>query len=524
MFVLRRLYSIFLQHSHDSSIKSLLVLALGVRILLWLFMALVCALVPSHNPGDDVMRFDLRMMDEGGAAGCFSEPNTFCECGDSCTWGRETKGCHEATAAGSGNVLQTRVFALLLEPLTRWDAARFLHLAHRPQLRLPYPDTPEVSELAHAFSPTFPAAIQLFTRVLLLLPRALLPFTCEGTMVLAAWILNSGCFLVALYSLYHATHCLLRQHGVDERTCRIWSNRVGLLFLFNPALVFFSTTYSESMFAALVFSGTYLMTLWGPLGAIVPWILATATRSNGILYSGYLMLYGAGKALQSPTTRLQKVTGVGLALLGASLIISPLYRYNQHALAVHCNEHGDLYKWCDQAQSSPTFYLYGYIQRKHWNVGFLRYYELKQIPNFLLAAPILVLSFVGVSHWIQRSWRSVASANDKPWWEQTVWWAWENLRLFASPVVPQTTDAVHILLGPSVLGHYAVWAVAALLGLTTAHVQISTRLICSSCPALYWYVACLVTTSEQWGSIYLAYCLVFIFLGGILYPMWLPWT
>ena len=34
---------------------------------------------------------------------------------------------------------------------------------------------------------------------------------------------------------------------------------------------------------------------------------------------------------------------------------------------------------------------YGYIQDKYWNVGFLRYFELRQIPNFIIAAPVIYL-------------------------------------------------------------------------------------------------------------------------------------
>ena len=43
--------------------------------------------------------------------------------------------------------------------------------------------------------------------------------------------------------------------------------------------------------------------------------------------------------------------------------------------------------WCHGRMPMP----YGYIQDKYWNVGFLRYFELRQIPNFIIAAPVIYL-------------------------------------------------------------------------------------------------------------------------------------
>jgi phosphatidylinositol glycan class V len=84
------------------------------------------------------------------------------------------------------------------------------------------------------------------------------------------------------------------------------------------------------------------------------------------------------------------------------------------------------------------------------------------------------------------------------------------------------------------------------LGLTMAHVQISTRLIFSTCPAIYWYMAAVVvgntpptntasntastandldSNQSNWkAEAILWYCLLYIVLGIALHSNWLPWT
>ncbi len=46
-------------------------------------------------------------------------------------------------------------------------------------------------------------------------------------------------------------------------------------------------------------------------------------------------------------------------------------------------------EWCGDQVPLP----YRHIQSKYWNVGFLQYFEFCQIPNFVLAAPVLYLVF-----------------------------------------------------------------------------------------------------------------------------------
>src|SRR5690349_21015530 len=52
--------------------------------------------------------------------------------------------------------------------------------------------------------------------------------------------------------------------------------------------------------------------------------------------------------------------------------------------------------WC--AQFLPFGYVH--VQGKYWNVGFLQYYELKQIPNFILAFPITYFILWTAYHFI----------------------------------------------------------------------------------------------------------------------------
>jgi Mannosyltransferase (PIG-V) len=274
------------------------------------------------------------------------------------------------------------------------------------------------------------------------------------------------------------------------------------------------------------------------------------------------------------------------------------------------------------------FDLNTYIQRKYWNVGFLRYWQWKQIPNFILAFPILYVSTKAVISWIQWSWNYTQQQQQQQRRQQQhqhqrtmstlmmkmnghyriissimksfFHWIVSALRdfvamtderstLFLSTLKEQSDNddddekinihtpteeqqkqqqneqqhvnpddmIISILMGsPILLGNYAVLAASVMLGLFVAHVQISTRLICSSCPALYWYMtACLIkdygvyerkqqqkkrhqvkiattakitSKSSLSAPVYywtmsdgiIGWCILYIVLGSILHPNW----
>lgn len=64
-----------------------------------------------------------------------------------------------------------------------------------------------------------------------------------------------------------------------------------------------------------------------------------------------------------------------------------------------------------------------------------------------------------------------------------------------------------------------------LICLTTANVQIITRMVISSCPLYMWYVAHLYDTeSKLWRVMISVYWLGYCFVGTCVFSLFLPWT
>jgi len=205
--------------------------------------------IPDHNPGDDVLQFNLRLSSGGddGISGGDGGRRCFCLEGHACdtTRGGAYEGKRRKTvnrryhspvcATSKDSTLDSSTcsscmtpafidtfYRLLLSPLTKWDSARFLSLAVDPAARMPknIQNTPnEVqsgddrfadSEQAHAFFPLFPLCIRYVALMLVrIAPSASLPSTFEGVTALSAVIINLICFVSAAISLYETTRLLL---------------------------------------------------------------------------------------------------------------------------------------------------------------------------------------------------------------------------------------------------------------------------------------------------------------------------
>lgn len=534
------------------------------RIFYLVAMMLSCQIIPDHNPGDDVLRFDMRFRDDNhGASNCFCLSGHSCESFNAASDVSQSD-CAISKAAHHHNA-SSWTWNFVLQPSTKWDAARFLHLALDPHMRDPSISNESYarSEQAHAFLPMFPWILRTTAQLLYrTLPAALLPPTYEALLVWSGVLLHTFlCLPVSVLALYTLTlqvtqgndykynqNDVERHHRLAVATCLLFG-------IWNPASVFFATNYSESFFAMTTLLGHVCMqcrarnrngmasfAYW--CMGIACWMMGSYTRSNGTLHClwllqdgiarvchGYFQLRQSKERVTLPLVLRRILPTILSSLAGAILVALPVRYHDWQGYQRHCvNAHIASPSWC--LEENPTmlwgsFSLYRYVQNKHWNVGLFRYYEWKQIPNFLLAAPILMLSVGGVVSWIQGSLVTDFGKGKVPSSLRAIVWEWPLQALNDSVGTGETRKTSFLdeklVRNPLLLGHYAILAILALIGLVIAHVQISTRMICSTSPGVLWFMTyCML--HPKYGKVVWYYAILYMLLGVILHVNFLPWT
>lgn len=322
-----------------------------------------------------------------------------------------------------------------------------------------------------------------------------------------------------------------------------------LLFIVNASAPFTAAAYTESLFAC--FSMVFI---WG-IGTTPPrrpsslqeasrmllWactfgVLAGIVRSNGMMLAGFAVQRIIGHLIASVhrgKSSWKRLATSCLVLLlyalSAAVIVAPYVYLNYVGYATFCGEERRLssqppgsherHPDGSGAAECPAHFLgfYGYLQKRYWGVYWFFYYTPNNIPNFILAAPLFLLTAISAS----QMWRGVPLA---------------------------TFLRVHVLEEPN----FAYLLAMLLLTLTRMHVQVATRFV-ACCPALYWIFAvgcwrAVVRACPQRGkaagggesrgressvrpnsSLLLLRCLltypiVFTGIGTFLFSNFLPWT
>lgn len=220
-------------------------------------------------------------------------------------------------------------------------------------------------------------------------------------------LIENICFYLSMIILYNLTILTFDKKAKKSQVTASMAFNTAKLFIFNSGVGFFTSIYSEPLSFLCTFIGIWLRELslelsvpfkvnyswyFWPLyviGSTSAFTLATLNRSNCILL-GIYYLYDLIELTKQKNYRkailfpLLSGISMGTIILYQQFIIP----YNNY-----CPERGE---WCvtsitSKLPSITKVSLYSYIQGHYWNVGFMKYWTIGNIPNFLFAVPNIVL-------------------------------------------------------------------------------------------------------------------------------------
>lgn len=173
--------------------------------------------------------------------------------------------------------------------------------------------------------------------------------------------------------------------------------------------------------------------------------------------------------------------------------------------------------WC--LKTLPLSYQY--VQKTYWNVGFLNYWQLKQIPNFFLALPIFIFLIKFL-----RNWLNIIIKNG----------LWKNK--FTYLFLNKSPSKINIwFIEKDIFPHIIYTIFLSLFALFFMHIQVTTRFLFSSGPFLYLIFADQIKQynilngnlrkifylfNHQTFLFY--YFFLYVIIGICLFSNFLPWT
>ncbi|GAA6022403.1 hypothetical protein JCM10207_004755 [Rhodosporidiobolus poonsookiae] len=425
-----------------------------------------------------------------------------------------------------------------LEPFVRWDAVHFLKIARDGYSQI---------EQSAAFMPGIPLAVLRGGGSLVAQLRGSSAVTAEDAAV--AGMLATALATTAAAVLLH--RLTLRLFPLAPPSYALLAALLWLLAPSRPTL--HAAPYTEPFATFFTFAGMLAFSSsrrGSHLLAALGWGLSSMFRAQGaVLGFGFFgWRYLLDRPFRHGRLSIQTfLSGLPAFALLSTISAAPFLAFQVYIYQLHCSR-DERRPWCDQGLGLS----YGWIQREYWNVGPFRYWTLLQLPNFLLALPVLALAF-SASYAFYRAHASLALQHTLPFLP-----AWlipssvppnrapsSSTQLRSSrPLTAAATSALateHVArLVPFVHLSTALY----LLLFTTAHVQIALR-VCVCDPVVWWWAAELVLRDteaggkgvkpgagrgrqegqqggKRWGAWWVGYCVVWGTVSVVLWALFLP--
>ncbi|XP_059047879.1 GPI mannosyltransferase 2 [Achroia grisella] len=383
----------------------------------------------------------------------------------------------------------------LLGGMKRWDAQYFIHIA---QYGYTY-------ENCLAFYPLFPMVVRYVAYGLCSLLGTLLNF--HSALLISATIINVLMFIKSADVLHRLS---LR---VTRSECKAY--KCAILYCVNPASIFFTAPYSETLFAWMSFYTMLKCTENETLRFAniditsgMPAGFSLITRSNGSVNIGFILYTSFKNVIERtlpeivykyktlkhriiiPVLLLPLFTSSVALFLVLIITFIPFllvqtYNYfkfcilNDHNLPEFLSNTEYVLPgsaespWCN----STIPLSYSYIQSHYWDVGFFKYYKLKQIPNFILASPCIFLILYHCISYINSNFKLCLRLGIK-----SNVFGYSNKMPYRQKQYSKGFGAND----PSMFVYIVHVMFLTIFCIIFVHIQVSTRLLASASPVLYW--------------------------------------
>ncbi|KAI5248274.1 mannosyltransferase [Aureobasidium subglaciale] len=304
-----------------------------------------------------------------------------------------------AQSAQSESTLLEDLAKRLASKLVRWDALYFVSVAQRgyvfeQEWAWGWGYTKFVGLVSKGRFGASDSMVPWLNSTSVLPDSSLSPLYAQAY---AGVLISHVAHLLSVIMLYTLVH----QLPILEKTQRHKTAFLAAsMHVFSSAGMFMSAPYSESLFSMLNFAGILIharipwnsplegydaSSLLSLLSSGACFGLATTVRSNGI-FSGLIYFHHVYMLLHSRINIRTMITIVFIGL-SAMMVLSGMLFPQYMAYQDFCARpsDGEPRPWCSRTLPS----VYSWVQEHYWNVGFLRYWTLSNIPLFLLALPML---------------------------------------------------------------------------------------------------------------------------------------
>lgn len=301
---------------------------------------------------------------------------------------------------------------------------------------------------------------------------------------------------VLLSNIFHFISLIILYYLTNE----IYGNGNGngklsyyssLLMIISPAGIFLTTNYSENFSNLLILLTIFIYfkainfndvkqfsnksirskSLYVLSGIICS--IGFTVRANS-LFLGILYLLDLYHFLQNmKRNRKQGIIEIVYSLITGSLLFFTFLGTNLYHYMKFCPNRGE---WCNKMFPS----LFQYAQDHYWNVGFLKYWTINNIPNFLLVLPVLSFNIYSIIYMIQ--------------------------------YLPKYRKLLPIIIinGLTLIGGIFFW-----------NIQILNR-ITSFSPLIYWTLADNLVKKKYWVKYVIYYSIMWSLIQTVLFAGFLP--